>query len=101
MFERQRRVLVPSAQYRHSQQVSLHCLENLCVALTRGLRAHRLHQCPEVSSSSQLATSGQVPLQGELFLCILQSANLRDTESPDTSCNQVFANRIPSSEQEH
>ena len=31
----------------------------------------RLHQCPEVSSSSPLATSYQVPLQGELVLCIL------------------------------
>ena len=55
---------MPSAQYRHSQQDSLHCLESLCVALNRGHHVYHLHQCPEVSSSSQTATSCQVPLQG-------------------------------------
>ena len=48
------------------------------------------------ASSSQLATSCRVPLQGELFLFILQSANLCDTARPDTFCNQVSSNRIPS-----
>ena len=84
------KALVPSAQYH----------QNFCVVLTRGHHVRHLHESPEVVSLSQQATC-QEPLQGELVLSIPQSANLCVTAHPDTSCNQVFANRIPSSAQEH
>ena len=53
------------------------------------------------SSSSQLTISCQVPLAGELFFNIGQISNHCDTAYPDTSCNQVFGSRIPSSALEH
>ena len=87
----QKKAPVPWAQRR----------QDFCVALTRGHHVRRLHQCPEVVSLSQQSTSCQIPLQGKFVPCIPQSANLCDTAHPDTSCNQMFANRIPSSAQEH
>ena len=75
---------------------SAQCRQNFCVALTRGHHVRHLHQCPEVASLSQQATSCLVPSEVELVLCIPQSANLCDIEYPDTSCTQVFANRLPS-----
>ena len=75
--------------------------QSFCVALTRDHHGRHPHQCPEVVSLTRRATSCLVPLEEELVLCIPQSPNLCDIECPDTSCTQVFANRLSSGALEH
>ena len=74
----------------------LQCRQSFCVVLTGGHRVRHVHQCPEVVSLTRQTSMCLVPSEEVLVLCIPQSANLCGIEHFDTSCTQVFANRLAS-----